>query len=484
MENHKKPILVLIFLILVLSNSVAQIKLPVIISSNMVLQRNTEVKLWGWSKPGDLINVEVSWNDEKVSTKTNESGKWQLTVNTSESKEPQKVVIYSRSDKIELVNVLLGEVWICSGQSNMEQPIKGFKGQPTFGSSEALLNAKNPNIRLFRITNHGSKVPLDNPINYKSWVEATTESVADFGAIAYFFGNQLQSYLDVPVGLIHTSRGASSIQAWMSSEVLAGFEQVNLTDVEITSQKTGKIPTVLFNAMLNPLIPYTIKGAIWYQGESNRMDPEGYKKLFPAMVQDWRSRWGQGNFPFYFVQIAPFAYGGNSDFQTAKNSAFMREAQVQCVDLIPNSGIAITTDVGDQHFIHPPGKKEVADRLLKQALGKTYGVEGLDFESPSYSCLEKQDGGLLLKFDHVETGLYASPELRDFEIAGDDHVFYPAKAKIVNRTEVLVETPKVASPVAVRYAWSNWVQGTLFSGSLLPVSSFRSDDWTVATRAE
>lgn len=483
MKNNKKVLLVAMLIVLVLSSAWAQIKLPAIVSSNMVLQRNAEINLWGWSKPGEQLSIEASWADEKQSIKADKEGKWQLKLKTSDIRGAQQIIISSRSEKVVLDNVLLGEVWLCSGQSNMEQPVKGFLGQPTYGSTESLLNSNNSNIRLFTIRNHGSKQPLDNPKYYSPWVEASPETVANFGAVAYFFGKGLHEFLDIPVGLIYTSRGASNVQAWMSTEAMSKFEEVDLTNVQFDQKTNQRIPTVLFNAMLYPLIPFTIKGTIWYQGESNRMDPEGYKKLLPAMVQDWRDKWKQGAFPFYLVQISPFAYGGNESFQDFKNSAFQREAQLECVDLIPNSGIAITMDIGDEKFIHPPRKKEVGKRLLLLALNKTYGVKGLESESPAYRSMEVQDGKILLKFVHAESGLYSFGELEDFEIAGEDHVFYSAKASIVNRKNILVESSRVTNPVAVRYGWKNWVKGTLFSGRLLPASSFRTDHWDDATRA-
>ena len=238
-----------------------------------------------------------------------------------------------------------------------------------------------------------------------------------------------------------------------------------------------KFAQVVYNAMIHPLIPYTIKGALWYQGESNRNEPDAYTKLFPAMVQDWRTRWGIGDFPFYYVQIAPFWYSNNDAFSTPKNSAFIRESQLKCADLIPNSGIAITMDIGEEFFIHPPKKKEVADRLFYNALSQTYGFKGVDGKSPVYESLEIKETEIVLTFKNAETGLYAYDGLTGFEIAGEDKVFYPATAKITGGKKVLVKSEKVTVPIAVRYAWKNWIKGTLYDTNLLPASSFRTDDW-------
>lgn len=251
---------------------------------------------------------------------------------------------------------------------------------------------------------------------------------------------------------------------------------------ENTTKQVNQTPAYLFNAMIYPLIPYTVKGALWYQGESDREELRRYKEIFPAMVKDWRERWGIGDFPFYFVQIAPYEYGGDvNEFNNFKNSAFIREAQLQCQDLIPNSGIVVTMDIGDSDCIHPPLKNEVADRLLLNALHQTYGFTSLDDASPEYDSLAISTGSILLTFKNAEMGLYAYDKLEGFEIAGEDRVFYPADATIVERDKVKVKADEVPNPVAVRYAWRNWIKGTLYDTNLLPASSFRTDNWNDAT---
>lgn len=477
-------ILLAILSISITHQSLAEIKLPAIVSSDMVLQRNTTVQLWGWAAAKEKISITTSWLDQSIEVVADKDGNWQIEVKTTASKSPQTIKLKSAASTINLDNILFGEVWLCSGQSNMEMPIKGFSGQPTFGGHGATVNGANADLRLFTVERNGAKVPQNDLDKFKAWQQATPESVADFSAVAYFFGQQLQEILDVPVGLIHTSWGGSTVQAWMSVESIAPYQAVDLDDEDL-AKRANRIPTALFNGMINPLVPFTIKGAIWYQGESNRNEPELYKKLFPAMVEDWRARWQSDVFPFYFVQIAPFAYGDKRDeFQSVGNSAFIREAQLQCVELITNSGIAITMDIGDPTSIHPPKKKEVADRLLYNALNKTYGYSAVDGDAPVFESLVNQENGLVLSFGHADTGLYAFGELTGFEIAGADKVFYPAKAEIIQRKKVLVSSDQVKAPVAVRYAWSNWIEATLFDTNLLPASSFRTDDWEDAVRAD
>jgi len=471
-----------VLLLLFVQTSRAEVKLPALISSNMVLQRNTTVQLWGWADAGEKISIKASWLNEGIELEADPEGAWRAELKTTNSREPQTLSLKDSDSELILENILFGEVWLCSGQSNMWQPVKGYNGQPTFGTNRAVAHARNSNLRLFTVANMGSKKPETAVGKYTAWAEASPDNVADFSAVAYYFGQQLQEILDVPVGMIHTSWGGSSVEAWISKEAISPYRQIDLDTVDI-SKGTNHIPSALYNAMIHPLLPYTIKGALWYQGESNRMEPEKYTRLFPAMVKDWRSRWGIGDFPFYYVQIAPFWYNNLDAFATPENSAFIREAQLKCLDLIPNSGMAVTLDIGDAYFIHPPEKQEVAERLLYAALNQTYGNTAVDGASPVYESLEQKDNGLLLKFKNAETGLYAYEGLEDFEIAGADRVFYPATASIVNRRNVFVESDRVANPVAVRYAWRNWVKGTLFDTNLLPASSFRTDDWDDATLA-
>lgn len=475
--------LLTVFILLLAPSLLAEVTLPAIVSSNMVLQRNTMVSLWGWADAGEKVSIEASWLDEALKVEADNQGNWSVEVETTNSKEAQTISIKSENSEISLENVRFGEVWICSGQSNMQQPVTGYMGQPTFGSSMAVAFASNPDLRLFSVDRVGSKTPEKEVSEYTPWQEASPENVADFSAVAYFFGQQLQEILDVPVGMIHTSWGGSSVEAWISKEVISQYQEVDLSEVDL-SVRTNHIPTALYNAMIHPLIPYTIKGALWYQGESNRMEPENYTRLFPAMVEDWRTRWGIGDFPFYYAQIAPYWYNNFDAYETAENSAFIREAQLKCMELIPNSGMAVTMDIGDDYCIHPPRKKEVADRMLFNALNQTYGFSTIDYAGPVYESMEEQEDGLLLKFKYAENGLFAFDRLEGFEIAGADKVFYPAEASIEDRMNLFVKSDRVQAPVAVRYAWVNWIEGTLFDASLLPASSFRTDDWDDATQVK
>ncbi|MDC1402586.1 DUF1961 family protein [Flavobacteriaceae bacterium] len=475
--------LTLAYIFLACFNSIyADVKLPAIVSSHMVLQRNTTVVLWGWADANEQITIKTSWLKKPFKIKAKATGDWRIEVNTTNSKAPQTIAIKSKTSYILLEDILFGEVWLCSGQSNMYQPIKGYgNNQPTMDAMMAKAKAGNSNVRLFTTARKNSLTPLNDLKDYDAWQESSAENVAEFSAVAWFFGQQLQEVLDVPVGIIHSSWGGTLIQSWMSKEVLSNYQEVNLENI-VLKEETKRHPTILFNAMINPLIPFTIKGVLWYQGEANRNEPEMYKKFLPAMVKDWRSRWGIGDFPFYFVQIAPYWYKNYDAFASVDNTAFMRVAMEECVELIPNSGIAITTDIGDALRIHPPNKKEVANRLLYNALQQTYGIENIDGKSPVYKTMEVQNEAIQLSFKNAETGLFAFNGLNDFEIAGNDRVFYPGSATIKEDSMVVVKNKEVSNPVAVRYAWRNWVKGTLFDKNLLPASSFRTDNWDDARR--
>ncbi len=486
MKNLRTPfILVLIAFFLNTNTGFAEIKLPAIISSNMVLQRNAEVNLWGWTDADKQLKFQFSWLAAEKTVKVDDAGNWQLKVQTNDTKTAQSITISDGTETIVLDNILFGEVWVCSGQSNMFQPLVGYTGQPVEGAQEAIVKSTNKNIRLFHVQRNAAKEPLPDVEKYDAWDYARPETVADFSAVAYFFGKQLQEVLDVPVGLIHTSWGGTRIQAWMAGKCVSDFEEFDMDTINLKS-KTNYHPSVLYNAMISPLIPYTIKGVLWYQGESNREEPNLYRKMLPAMVSNWRSDWGIGDFPFYYVQIAPYNYRARDAFGAIDNTAFLREAQLQSLAEIPNSGMAVTMDVGEEGNIHPRYKKQVADRLLYQALNKTYGYKTIDYSGPVYDSTEVKDGGIYVYFKHAENGLFAEDvhHLDGFEVAGEDHVFYPGKAKLYHRESVFLQCKEVPNPVAVRYCWSNWVKGGLFDTNMLPASSFRTDDWAESRRTE
>lgn len=455
----------------------AQVKLASLFTSNMVLQQQSSVPIWGWDKAGSSVTISTSWNKKSYKTRANASGKWMVKISTPVYGGPYTVSI-SDGNTIKLDNVLIGEVWLCTGQSNMEIPMKGYKSQPISGSVDAILRSANNNIHIYTVPRSSVTEAQENS-KPSEWHVASPEFVANFSATGYYFGRLLNDILHIPIGLISNCYGGSSAEAWMDAEGLKNFPEIKIPAKTDSIKAVSRTPTTLFNGMLNPVIGYGIKGCIWYQGESNYERPDQYEKLFPAMVKRWRELWQQGDFPFYYVQIAPYDYTQLPPYNSGGkyNSSYLRDAQRKSLNIIPNSGMAVLLDVGEQATIHPPRKEPAGTRLAYLALAQTYGITGFDYASPLYKTMTIEGSRATIRFEHAENGLtsYSKP-LQYFEIAGKDKRFYPAQAAISGGT-IVVSSPLVKEPVAVRYAFSDFVIGDLFGTNGLPVSSFRTDDW-------
>lgn len=461
-----KPLITLIFIVAYFT-SFCKVKLPSIINNNMVLQQQSNVALWGTSTKNSKIVIVTSWNKKEYVFNADSNGDWITKVATPLAGGPYQISI-SDGDKTVLDNVLIGEVWVCSGQSNMEMPLRG-NSSPILNASEIILHADNPNLRLYRVSRTSSLIPLTDTKG--EWYESTSETARDYSALAFQYGQILQQKLKVPVGLILSTIGGTMIESWMSPLSLKAFPGVKIPSSLDTIKAPHKEPTALFNGMIAPLMQYTIKGFIWYQGESNRHEPELYEKLFPVMVADWRKHWGLGDIPFYYVQIAPF---GSSD--KTRSGPRLREAQLNAMKVIPNSGMVTAMDVGMENDIHFMNKTTIAQRLSYWALGKTYGIKGIQYNSPEVKSMKVEGNKAILTFDHAPYLTSYRKPLTLFEIAGEDKKFYPAKAEI-NTNQVIVQTSEVAKPVAVRYAYKEWVKGELYNNDGLPASSFRTDNW-------
>ena len=454
----------------------AKIRLPSFFSDNMVLQQKTEAAIWGWGKPNSSIQLIASWNKKKYTVRSDANGKWKLQLTTIEAGGPYEISI-SDGETVTIRNILLGEVWFCSGQSNMEMPMKGFRDQPIRGSNDAILSSTNDWLRLYNVPRAVERL-LKDTTKTSFWKTATPQNVSNFSATAYYFGRLLQQQLKVPVALINDSYSGSPVEAFMSIDALNAFPEIKIHSAADTSRLNNRNATTLYNGMISPIAGFTIKGCLWYQGEANYDRPDQYEKLFPAMVAQWRSEWQQGDFPFYFAQIAPFNY---SQFVTANrteklNSAYLRDAQRKAANIIANSGIVILMDNGEEG-IHPSDKETVGKRFAYLALGDTYKMKGFAYRSPSYDSLLITGNIATIKFKNAANGLTSwGKPLTQFEIAGTDKVFRPATATIRNGTIVL-SSPLVTTPVAVRYAFKDFLIGELFSTEGFPVSSFRTDDW-------
>lgn len=466
---------VLLFLIACYPLSAA-IKLPYFFSDNMVLQQKTDAAIWGWAKEGSTVQVVTSWNKAKYSAKADAAGKWKLKVTTREAGGPYTITI-SDGTPVTLKNVLIGEVWLCSGQSNMEMPMKGFKDQPILGSNEAVFSSANSNIRLYTVPRSVQRTAQDTS-KQSSWKQAEPEAVSNFSATAYYFGKMLYEHLHVPIGLVNISYGGSPVEAFMDEATFKSFPEIKVPAATDTAKLNNRVATVLYNGMLRPFLGFTIKGCIWYQGESNNDRAIQYETLFPAFVQQIRQQTGQGDFPFYYCQIAPYNYTNYTAVNAATyNSAYLREAQRKALSKIPNSGMAVLMDIGEEFSIHPMDKATGSKRLAYMALAKTYGLKGFGFESPNYESITISGNTVTVKFSGAPNGFTAyGKTLSLFEVAGANKIFRPAKALISGGT-IIVSSPDVKEPVAVRYAFKDFVMGDLFSTEGFPVSSFRSDDW-------
>lgn len=457
----------LTLVLLVAFQAQAKVRLPSIFSSNMVLQQNQQVAIWGWASPAEEVKVTGSWNNKTVEVKASSGAKWRTLLQTPTAGGPFTVTIEGQNT-IVLDNVLIGEVWVCSGQSNMES--SATHGYSFDNAKEEIANSNYPTIRLFHVEKATSDTKQEDLSG--TWALCSPETMKSFSGTAYFFGRELQSKLDVPIGLIHSSWGGTAAEVWTDEAVIDADQELkeHATQLAVTDWWPMK-PGSAFNAMIAPLIPYGIAGSIWYQGESNTVAPLNYRRLFPAMIKDWRDKWGY-EFPFYYVQIAPFKYN------QPQIGVLLREAQLKSM-AVPNTGMVVISDIGNIDNIHPTNKQDVGYRLAQWALAKTYGKSAISYSGPVFKEMKKEGRKIKLFFDYAEKGLVAKDgDLTHFEIAGADHLFVPAKAKITGHT-IEVSSKKVKAPVAVRFAWSNIAEPNLFNTEGLPASAFRTDDWEV-----
>jgi sialate O-acetylesterase len=454
-----------------------QVKLPPFFSDGMILQQQTNVSIWGWANQKTKIKITTSWNKKTYYGTANSNKKWIIKVETPVAGGPYSMNIFDGQTHV-INNILIGEVWLCSGQSNMEMPMKGFKDQPITGSNDAIFNATNDQIRIYTVPRAVERQTIDTSKS-STWKIANPANINNFSATAYYFGRILQQQLKVPVALINVSYGGSPAEAFMSKESLKEFPEINIPSDSGTEKLTNKNATTLFNGMIHPVAGYTIKGCIWYQGESNYDHPDQYEKLFPAMVSFWRNEWAQGDFPFYFAQIAPYAYSTLPAVirHEKLNSAYLRDAQRKATSKIPSSAMVVLMDNGEEKSIHPANKEVVGKRFAYLALGDSYNKNGFAFQSPHYDSMMVIGNVASIRFKHAPNGLTSfSKALTQFEIAGADKNFHPAQA-VIFKGMVQLSSPLVATPVAVRYAFKDYVSGELFSTEGYPVSSFRTDDW-------
>ena len=449
----------------------ADVNLPAIFSSNMVLQQRIACPVWGWADAGEEITVSIA--GQAKTAKADANGKWAVKLDPLEVGDPLTMTVKGKNE-IVFKNVLVGEVWIGSGQSNMQ-----WNTNASLFAGETIKAANFPNIRLITVPTVSKTAPQDN-FNGQ-WAPCTPQNVPGFSAVLFFFGRQLHQDINVPVGLIHCSWGGSSCESWINYDVVAknpAFAQIlerrNNREKEQPNGGDNQQVGYLYNGMLHPIIGYGIRGAIWYQGETNAGRAFQYRTLFPMMIKNWREDWKQGDFPFYWVQLANFM--ATKDNPNDSAWAELREAQNRTRSL-PKSGQAVIIDIGEADDIHPRNKRDVGIRLALLALNNDYG-KTQPCESPQLQKSTVEGGNVTLTFDFVYDGLVsrgAAPT--GFAIAGEDKVFHWATAEIVGKNTVVVHSPKVATPVAVRYGWADNPVVTVYNSAGLPMNPFRTDDW-------
>lgn len=443
----------------------AQLRLPALFDDNMVFQRNTQAPVWGWAYPGAEVSIRASWNDEEVKVKASSMGTWSADLHTPDAGGPYTVTVKSESELV-LDNVMVGEVWICSGQSNMEWSMSAAAD-----GREDIAAANIPGLRLFHVPKAGADYPQS--IGEGSWKVTTPESVAGFSAVGYYFGRRLYEELGVPIGLINVSWGGTPAEVWIPEDrVTSNPRFVEANARQRNDPRWPSRPGVVYNAMIHPLAPAAIAGVIWYQGESNAAAPLVYKDLMQQLIEGWREAFRK-DFPFYYVQIAPFNYGD------VERGTLIREQQVKLLE-VPRTGMVVISDhVENVKDIHPRYKKPVGERLANLALNDTYGKQEIVARSPVYKRMAVEKNRIRIWFENVPTGLMSrGKDLTEFQIAGEDRKFVPARARIDGNT-VVVSSKQVKNPVAVRFGWPNQSIPNLFSKEGLPVSCFRTDQWDI-----
>jgi sialate O-acetylesterase len=498
---QRVAVLLCLLLPLLTPSANADVTVPALFSNGMVFQRNAPIRVWGQADPGEAVTVEL--NGKKVTAERQNGGKWLAVLPAMQAGGPHTLTVQGKN-RIEVKDVLIGEVWLCSGQSNMEWTLRNsFEPQPVIAS------AANPNIRLFQVKNTRSENPLDNV--EATWQACTPETVANFSAVAYYFGRDLQKTLGVPIGLIQSDWGGSPAEAWTRPDLITDnpelreiatnyttarerYEKALATyDTDVEKAKAeGKEPPQrpripwrygeLYNGMIAPLVPFVFRGVIWYQGESNVGRAGQYSTLFPTMIQNWRNDFQNGDFPFLLVQLAPYSPGGSS---TGTGYAELRESQYVATKTLKNVGMAVITDVGEERDIHPRRKQPVGERLALLARKMVYR-EKVVAESPTFDKMSVKAGKVYLKFRNVGSGLEARGgtisevtvepgKLVGFTIGTQDGTVVPAMAEIVGKDTVVVWSPEVPNPTRVHYGFINFPVVNLFSKEGLPVSPFRTD---------
>ena len=482
-----KKILTLLALTAIAFSVQAKVRLPHMISDNMVLQQQTEVRLWGWAQPGKTVKVSTSWNHDAISTKADKQGKWLVKVKTPKASYEPLSITFDDGEPLTVNNVVAGEVWVCAGQSNMEMPVKGFWMCPTENYNETVIDAANHRgVRSIKIPSVMRTEPQEDA--QCEWRECSPQTVGEFSATGYFFARMMHLALDIPIGLIEANKGGTRVESWLTKENLEKHTQDPTDSVEISKKWDQDYHRSLLwgNGTFNPILNYTVKGILYYQGCSNVGDPDDqYSQRLKLLVEQWRSQFGLGEIPFYFVQIAPWAYDDGD--VNGISGALLREQQFKASKMIPNSSLVCINDlVYPYEFsqIHPTQKQKVGERLAYTALNRDYGFEGLMYKSSSFKDMQIKDDAIFIHLDDNYHTDAPFEDIQGFEVAGEDKIFHPATAQHFWQPgggywdeAIKISSPKVKKPVAVRYCFKNFQIGNVKNAGNLPLFPFRTDNW-------
>ena len=465
----------------------AKVRLPHLVSDNMIIQQQTDVRLWGWAKPGRTVVATTSWSNQRAETKADKQGRWLLTVRSPKaSYEPLSITFDDGDGKLIINNVLAGEVWVCAGQSNMEMPVKGFGNCPVKDYNKEIITASRPyQVRSAKIPSIMRMTPQEDADT--EWRQCSPQTVGEFSATGYFFAKTVNQALDIPIGLIEANKGGSRVESWLTKENLQKYtSEPTDSDGIVNFKKEWDYHRALVwgNGTFNPILNYTVKGILYYQGCSNVGDPgDQYSERLKLLVEQWRSQFNLGDIPFYFVEIAPYHY----DNVDADWGAKLREQQYKASKLIPNSALVCTNDCVypyETTQIHPAQKQKVGERLAYLALNKTYGFDKVICESPSFKDMQVKGDTVMLHLDNEFGAISRFEGIEGFEVAGADRVFHPAKASHFWQPGnnywdecIIIVSPEVKQPVAVRYCFRNFQLGNLANAGGLPLFPFRTDNW-------
>lgn len=470
--NYRK--LTILTVVVFLATTVhAKVKLPHILSSGMVVQQQSKIRLWGWSKPHATIKVNVSWSMQGKTCTANQQGEWSIMVKTPQAGYTPLSITFDDGEPLTLSNILSGEVWVCAGQSNMEMPLRGFDECPVEGYLEAIKNAnRTPGIRYLKVPVRMSARPLDDASC--RWVEADIRGADNCSAVGYFFARTLRECLNIPIGLILANKGGTRVESWLNETNLRQYTN-DPTDSLLIVKKFPQewLCSMLWgNGTFHPIQKYTVKGILFYQGCSNvGNESEQYARRLEVLVNQWREAFAQPLLPFYFVQIAPYLYGN----ALATDAAYLREQQMIAAANIKNSSLVCTNDLvypQEENQIHPSQKQQIGERLAFTALARDYGYDNIMYKSPSLGELTIQNDTCIVRLKDTYHGVKQQKEYTGFDIAGEDKIYYPAKATYKGNDIFILSSPQVLHPKAVRYCYRNFQLGNVANMAGLPLFPF------------